>query len=436
MWLIMKYVIRSIVTGFTVSIWGCMFVVLFTVVSLTAHATEVTITAEYRPTSNNPGMISFTNTTPCSLPGATQNWCNKADGHTPIAIVLSVPIRKRYIAGGNIMDEVYLRTPPAKNIILTNVSSDEQQELIFNIADIGYQTHTYNGNADTEPLHKLVPEGSSLTTPSGSAQCNNGGRVLTGTGETTYFFWGINSNSGATCYSYLKEGTDQEFEIMQLFLGYTLQTGSPSTFSNGTYQGSLQLTVGPEGDISFGNTNSNDIITIHFEIVVHHAFRIQFPPDSTRVTLAPQGGWGQWLNSGRMPPLLRRDIPFSLTTSGPIAVSLECQYKTVVGCGLLNEDNDNLVPLATLITLPGLSERMFFPIVPLPQNNRSSNSVENYPLHWQRKGIFYPFGFSYERRSVLRFEVERESVQEMIKHPGTTWRGDVIVMFDADLNAG
>ncbi len=79
---------------------------------------------------------------------------------------------------------------------------------------------------------------------------------------------------------------------------------------------------------------------------------------------------------------------------------------------------------------------MFFPIVPLPQNNRSSNSVENYPLHWQRKGIFYPFGFSYERRSVLRFEVERESVQEMIKHPGTTWRGDVIVMFDADLNAG
>ena len=354
MWLIMKYVIRSIVTGFTVSIWGCMFVVLFTVVSLTAHATEVTITAEYRPTSNNPGIISFTNTTPCSLPGATQNWCNKADGQTPIAMVLSVPIRKRYIAGGNIMDEVYLRTPPAKNIILTNTSSDEQHELIFNITDIGYQTHTYNGNADTEPLHNLVPEGSSLTTPSGSAQCNNGGRSLTGTDKTTYFFWGINSNSGATCYSYLKEGTDQEFEIMQLFLGYTLQTEIPSTFSNGMYQGSLQLTVGPEGDISLGNTNSSNIITIHFEITVHHAFRVQFPPDSTRVTLAPQGGWGQWLNSGRAPPLLRRDIPFSLTTSGPISVKLECQYKTIVGCGLLNEDNDTLVPFNTQITLPGL----------------------------------------------------------------------------------
>lgn len=383
-----------------------------------AGAVEGTITAEYRPSSNAPSMIQFTNTTPCELPGSTQKWCEKVDGNTPVSLTFSSPSFKQFVASDDVRDEIYLRTPPVQKVTLTN-DEGEGKELLFRIEDFGFKTSKTEGE---EPLHNLTV--ATLSNPSSGSGCTSGGRSVTGTSADTYFFWQVNpenKESGAVCFAHLKEGTDRRFEIKELYIGYSLETDAPASFKNGVYRGTLNMTVGPEGDISLGNTNYIEFVTLHFEITVKHAFRIQFPPDSDRVVLAPVGGWGPWINSGKIPSALQRDIPFSLTTSGPIMMKLECEYTSGIGCGLKNNESDEIVTLRTMVTLPGLY---------MGSGDRIEDIVLSFMPGTRFK--FVPDGFSYERRSWLRFAVGEEAVQSMIAQPGSRWRGNVTVIFDAD----
>lgn len=384
-----------------------------------ASAGEATIAAEYRPSNNSPSMVQFTNTTPCQLPGATQTWCDKVDGNTPVIVTLSSPTRKRFVASGDVRDAIYLRTPPVQKVTLTNDEGDSK-ELLLRIEDFGYKTSKTDGEL---PLHNL--SAASMSNPSSGSACSSGGRSVTGTSSDTYFFWQLNPenrDSGGVCFGNLKEGTDDQFVIRELYIGYSLETEAPALFRNGIYRGTMNLTVGSEGDISLGNIDGSQLITLNFEITVKHAFRLEFPPDSERVVLAPVGGWGPWINSAKAPPALQRDIPFSLTTSGPLTMKLECEHISGTGCGLKNRESDEVVALKTMVTLPGLFM--------MGTNDR----VEDVPLGFlpNTRYKFNPQGFSYERRSWLRFLVEQADVQRMIAQPGSRWSGNVTVIFDAD----
>lgn len=242
-----------------------------------------------------------------------------------------------------------------------------------------------------------------------------------GNDERYTFGWGFPADV-QECYRELgpSPDVDRVVSLSDISVGYELVIDSPTGIYNGMYEGELVYNVGDNGDLDLGaESYSDSVLKIQIQAKVEHAFHLQFPPGSERLVLAPEGGWAKWLNSGQQPTRLGRDLDFFLTATGPFSVQLQCQAIHSQHCGLRH--NEDVVPLEIKLTLPALS-------------SITDEEVKAFPLV---VGMFEFFHVGtnpvFSKRSTLHMWVERSGVETMFRQPGSTWRGRVTLLFDAEL---
>ncbi|WP_410019008.1 MULTISPECIES: hypothetical protein [unclassified Pseudomonas] len=210
----------------------------------------------------------------------------------------------------------------------------------------------------------------------------------------------------------------------QLEYAYELKTPNPLGMEAGEYKGTISYTVGPGGDFDFGDAMipPDNVATFNFTLNVEHILKIDLPPGGNRIELLPHGGWQAWLNQGRQPTRLYRDQTFRIAASGRFKMTLECGRVNGNTCGLRNGNGDE-VPVQIAVSLPhGLTDA-------------SDEAVNKRALRLDGSGteLFQATQYVNNRPATLHFEVGKEDVSEMLKHPGTTYSGAATVIWDSEV---
>lgn len=394
---------------------GCFALLLplgLVVVCGQAIASAIDISAEFTPDAKNPNSRVFTNTTPW------QGICT--EGHMAECIAagawsIDTGVRgTKTFRGDSPRNRVYLGMPGPRTLVVRN-EQGEEHALKLAVTGMAYRFDKLND------------------------QWGGGGRDLVGCkGIISNFGGGFNTlmrlvlrddggEGNAVCNSVRGGKYFDNVDIQNLEIVYSLETDSPLEFSSGVYVGSTTYTVGGAGneiDLGDGVSLDSPIITVNFTLKVNHYFDVRFPPGSTRAVLAPLGGWTQWTDHGRAPTALLKELPFSLSSSSLFKVLLRCQFPHPDGrCAMRNQTSTaENVPVDVSLTVPGVHDRTL------------GRSVVDYPLTTlMEEPIFDPQGYVYERPSRLEFRVDGSPLAGMLNHPGSSYSGNVTIIFESDL---
>lgn len=385
-------------------------------ISLPIQAAELQITMEYKPTAGQPLLSEFTNTTPST--GFCAQYASQCQPGDFSILIPGFEATKYFDALS--ADPQYNRLSSTfdsrkKKIVLTERNSGNTFEADFRWAFFGVR---YNN--DNPLLNIFSALDGSGRFPVGGCS----GRI--GIGYPPHEFnyaWGLPENV-VTCYRKLNV-TEPPFQgestINNLSLGYTLTTANPLQMTAGTYEGEIRYTVGDGADIDlYASDYSDSEIIIRLTATIEHAFYLFISPDSERVQLSPPGGWPRYMNGGPVPDSLKKEVPFILTSSRPFKIKMACGYTEGTGCGLRNTNTSQQVPLEVSVTLPGF-------------RTASGQSVSNHILDTQEEGLLIEVdNYIVNRRSSLTFQVKQAAVPTMVSQPGSTWQGNVTIIFDAD----
>jgi hypothetical protein len=389
-------------------------------------AAEVTFTAEFRPSSANPEHKKFKNTT------AQSGFCldnpSQCLGEFSVGLPLT-PIFNGMDASGAARNSAFFKMPSSFRSVMVESTIGDAYEVRWRVSSFSGRYRLPVSSLE------LVPEANGVVYAAHDALWDSRRWVYSpiGCGGTNYasfdhiqyrFLWLVPEGDGS-CIKYLLREIPGPMSISQFSIGYELIAPDPLAMKNGVYTGDLVLTVGPGGDFDFGDRSmvNDSTISLHFVLTVQHELRADFPPDSHRVTLVPEGGWSSWVDHGRLPTSLSKDLPFSLSSSAPFSVTLECSHPQPNGdCGLLNTSTPTapLVPVAVAITMPGFRE--------------AQRNLDALNLKLSTQGVaprFISNAYAVNRASRLHFDVTGEHVKSILDHPGDQYRGNVTVVFDA-----
>lgn len=379
--------------------------ILLLFLSVPANSAVIDITAEYRPDITDPGNLTFKNTTPvrgfCTV---YPHLCPEGSFSVYSSDIL---IKKRLnTVGGN--DRINLLgvqlDAGKRETELTNSLTGQKIKAHFrlNLIDLAvrgrpvalFWAEVYGGCSSRHGIPHTDVYTVAWVYPEGNRYCNK--RYF---GEQTI---------------------DQVYDIEGVGLGYELDVDSPKGLDSGQYTGEIVYSLGSGGDIDYyAESYSDDEIRFRITATIQHAFDLQFPAESNQVNLEPMGGWGAWLNYGRTPARLERNVQFILTTSNPVNISLQCQYLVGSQCGLSNRDSGDLLALETRLTLPGLDAE------------DGSNAQEVLLTTEVAGQTFTPDQYVHKRNAQVHFRVNKHEVDTMLKQPGSRWRGQVTLVFDA-----
>lgn len=392
-----------------------MATLLSQVLACTAAAADVQITAEFKPDLNDPSARSFTNTTPWTGVCA-QGHMERCRQNNWWSIDTQLRGRKDAV---RVTDwgphGFYIRMPPPRTVQVT--SEDGSSTFDLNLRIIGAAMRYTDEEGDGAE---------NIASSGGARNCDFG---ITGHGPYTLMRMLLRRDGGqGTAVCSLHWVNTNNYAIPMLDFVYALDTPAPLDMRSGIYTGSTIYSFGGSGegadfDLGTGVTLSDRLVHVHFRLDVQHAFRLDIPPGSERALLVPKGGWSSWSEQGIVPAALERELAFGLSSSGHFSVTLHCQFPQPDGrCGLRNTSTEaEDAPLDVTLTLPGF------------RNVASGAAAVAVPL----SSIGAPPVFGAEsvvigRPSRLRFTVQGSPVRSMLAHPGTRYRGDVTVVFDAD----
>ncbi|MEE3635743.1 hypothetical protein UIA24_16000 [Pseudomonas sp. AL 58] len=379
-----------------------------------AMASEVTITAEFRPSSTN---MRFKNTTPIS--GFCNRWpsyasCQEDDGKS---IDLGINYTKETVSWAPIERDRFYALFPGTQLVDVSAAGGAPVQLSFSFTSFS----------------AYLVKRSGLGFPANWGFYVEGGcRALQGAiGNGVSWgvnLWGINSPESPTgCHVGAHgegEGLRAVSDISEFSVAYKLIAPNPLAMPAGLYTGEVNYSVGENGQIALGNnvTNLNtNSLKIKFELDVQHAFELQFPANSDKVILEPPGGWMRWLNGGPAPEKLVRDLPFRITKTGPMSVFMECEYLVGLLCGVRNPRNNHIAALDIKMSLPGglqLHNGQAVERHPIPTGRTMPLRVETVTPVFNQPGA-------------LHFATAPGEAAAMVQHPGDTYRGNVTVVFDA-----
>ncbi|ROM57795.1 hypothetical protein BK648_03235 [Pseudomonas poae] len=387
---------------------------------LAAQALTQDITAIFRPDPSNPLANKFVNTTPESgiCPWHIPERC-KALGifsirTEDIRFYSSTPIQAGH-------------TDPRKGAMFKVPS--EWREVIVN--------HAETGKAETVKM-RLAGIGGRWDLPLGinhsvwtrgvlgwiypTAPCLGTGY---GTGNSRIFLWSwiVPANAGACAMFAIKDIPALEYPVFEY--SYELKTPNPLTMESGLYTGAVSYSVGPGGDVDFGDimVPNDNLMTFNFTLDVDHHLKVQVPPGGNRIQLEPQGGWQAWLQNGRKPTRLFRDQSINLWTSTQFKMTLECGEPMGNTCSVRNAAGHQ-VPLDVAVTLPtGLTDSVGRPVNRLPLR-----------LDGVGTQLFQLTRYIDRRPSTLHFEINADGVSQMLDHGGgNTYSGTATVVWDSEV---
>lgn len=192
----------------------------------------------------------------------------------------------------------------------------------------------------------------------------------------------------------------------------------------GFYRGTVSYSVGPASELSFGPAADYSISSIEIPIVVEVTdmeHRVTFPAGADLAVLIPAGGWAHWISSGKRPDSISRDIPFTISSAGTTSVTLlGCSYATSTACQIASADGD-LASLSIGVTLPA------------PWRNPLSTGagVENVLIRYSRATkLNTQFQVVRNSRGSIKIEVKGAELEKMLAKPGSTWTGNVTLLFE------
>ncbi|WP_181090868.1 hypothetical protein [Pseudomonas entomophila] len=384
---------------------GAVLVVLTSV----AGASEVTLTAQYR----GGGTGQFENTTPpaqnCRLFGSL---CIK--GQTvDIPLTYGKQVTK---ATGNVRDQLYVQTPRRREVDVYDQDTGDPHRLSFEIS--GLMLDVISNDYSHNPLTNGMPNGG--CTLLGGIGYQSQRRAIRGLRITS-----VASPSGCWQVNVFAPNTHVEpVQVSRIAIAYNLAMPPTYRMKPGLYRGTTIFTVGPGGDFDFGDQVhdlSDNTLTIHFELEVEHAFIFDFPPGSERAVLEPVGGWKAWLNGGRVPQRLYRDLPMRVWSTGPLKVYKLCEYDVGLDCGIRNDLGED-VPVRVSLSLPSGIRYQGGPVtrLTLPTGRAAALRFDSVIPTINRPGE-------------LHFEVTQADVQPMLGRAGKTYKGKATVVFDAEL---
>lgn len=381
------------------------------------------ITAVFRPDPANPMSNKFTNTTaqsglcPWHVPAkceavntfSIRNTAFRANSNGPIPALPDDPRKS-----------AYFKVPSAfRDLQVTHRATGRTETVQMRIAGIGARWNI-----------AYPPGVSAWATPGvgwgtywygAPAPCSPINYYAAST-NFALFFWIVPENAGACSVT---NGTEIPWlSYSHLEYGYELKTPNPLGMDTGIYEGTITYTMGPGGDLDFGDTMipEDGVLTFNFTLTVEHVLKVDLPPGGNRIELLPEGGWQAWLNQGRRPARLFRDQTFTLSASSRFKMNLECGLVIGNTCGLRNDAGDQ-VPVQIAVSLPyGVRDQYDQPVNKLPLR-----------LDGVGTELLQPVYYLDNRPAKLHFEVGRDDVGEMLKTPGTTYTGTATVIWDSEV---
>lgn len=374
-------------------------------------ADTLMVETEFRPSAANPEENMFTNITPetgyCTERPAD---CQKAG---VFSLLTNLEVSNRHINSKNsdLRYRSYQRLNSQwRKVTLRDVFSGRNIEAEFRIIMLAHQTNT-------------------IDTP-GSYYSNNpvaGGCSHTvGWGTPTYNKWAwIHPEGINICHRDITK-VDPAASLTKISIGYELRAQNPMTLPNGSFKGSVSYSVGKDQDIDLGEGSYNDpqltiniITTIQHELIVSHK-------GSEKVTLTPPGGWQDWITSGATQFTLKGKGEFTMGASSPISITARCTHQVLNDCAIQKEGDDGpvFVPVHLALTLPGMKNR-----------DTGENIVNTViPVYApQTPGIIVQPENFLNTTGTIDFTVNEVSSLRMGQYPGSVWKGDATIIFDADL---
>lgn len=374
---------------------------------LSSRAADVTISARYVGDASG----QFENTTPeADFCGQWLSMCRESTVELPISF-----LKTTSKGATDPRDRLFVKLPARRTVTVVNQSTLDSYQVTLAFEQFSQQVERIKGTPDVPIFNQ---EGGCMLRTSISRNWGAYGR----------FLWFINNpSSPQPCYSDSTTGDvgDQVESFVSLAGAvYSLVMPRPIGMPQGTYRGSTQFTVGADGDFAFGNNASgfNDaVLTVHLELDVRHDLYLRFPPGSERAVLEPSGGWQSYLGGRGNPSRLERDLPFRIWSTGPFKVYKRCEFDIGEHCGIRN-GLDHSVPVEVGLSLPGNVQH-------------GGGAARRILLTTGEAGapVFEPEHLLANQPGQLHFQVGQAAVGEMIHHAGTTYQGQVTVVFDAEL---
>lgn len=373
-----------------------------------AQGATLNVTAEYNPATYEAGGAKFINTTPCTqFPGTAGFWCSStATVDNPQAVRFDANIERKVKESGDSREGVhYLGFPGARDVTLVKQGGDTSYNLKFIVTAVGSEMNVGSIPADTT----ISEKGDCVY--SGSWSNSSSLFLYRNVKESA-------SASGGRCHGQNAGAVGKDLNISSIYLGYKLKAPNPLAMENGTYTGKLTLSMGRNQDFDFGaDTYTDTELTVNFTIEVRHQIKIDFPSGGNKVVLQPPGGWHDWIYRGKSstPSYIDAVLPARFWVAVPYRVSLSCQYLNSHGdgCQIKNDKNEHKVSVQVYGT--GIRNREW-PIY--------AGKTDTYAYHKVLADSSRPF----------RFVVEKDSVKEMMKYPGSTYRGDITIIIDVTIN--
>ena len=395
-------------------VMSILFFVITSMMSHSVYGATFNIEAEYNPDSYDPLGGRFINKTSCDMGYPQLYYC---DGKKPFesATIIQFPVdlfRRVTSKGDKSQYLSYYQTTGPKTIVLRNDKDGGSYELKLVPTHIGMETNKMNlyGNYP-KPMSRIDGDCSFLTELSWGTPA-----------FSELLLHSINPGAQgrvAECYYNSPVDDNGYYWISRVIYGFRLESPNPLKMSNGNYTGSLKFSVGRNQDIDFGDATYKGGVAheINFKMTVRHQLRVEFPKGEgegrSKVTLLPPRGWNNWIYKGRgIPDMLQQELPFRLWSNSPFTVALRCQYISGTECALKNAKGHQ----ATLNTYFINSENKIFSMTTTPFK---FTPLQGPIINGARK---------------IKFRVAGDVVKEMMKYPGSTYKGDITLIFDAAID--
>ena len=403
--------------------------------SLQAGAATMNITASFTPSVSSPENNTFTNTTPTS--GFCSSWpkyCSGSDASIALANITLRGNGSLSSSDSTPKNNFYVDLPHSTIVDVVNTVTQEKTQVTFKIVGFSgrWTQLTGGGTSGWSRGNFAYPTNTTCSSATGGAGMGTGSGAW-----STWLAWGWGM-SGQPCY---KINTLSSRDITSSYLygtsiSYSLVTPNPLKLSSGIYTGYIDWTIGPDGDISFGNKwdASDSMLRVNFTLSVNHELKLSATADNQQVALQPcasgevctaeQGAanWERWMINLITPELTGRSN-FSLSSSGAFTVYLQCEQQSGSDCALRSDNTPSqTVPVQSLLTLPrGIVDAS------------TGSTVSKRRLAVGRdltKNVFMTNSFGENQAGSIDFLVSKKDVDTMLKTRPDTYRGAVTVIFD------
>jgi len=405
---------------------GSILCAALLLISQHSVAATMDISASFTPSVQNPQNNSFENTTPQS--GYCQRWPSYCPaGVVSIALPITTTLKRPIVANDTARNNPYFGlTNKQRSLTVTNEATGETASILFRISGFSSEYSGSTGQYDWQGGSFMYP----------NAPCAYSG-VSVGGGNWYAFLWKVSESDGA-CYKISTVDRTEPSRFYNMSISYDLVTPDPLKLGAGVFKGTVPLTVGPGGNIDFGDVYeaSDNELNINFTLTVTHELKLTATPENSQVSLQPcqpgrvctadegKANWERWMVS-RITPQLTGRSNFNLSSSGAFTVYLDCAQQAGADCALKSSSTGQLVPVQSLLTLPDN-------IV----DSSTGSAVRQKRLAIGKdvtSNVFSTRTYGQDRQGSIDFLVKQRDVDTMLSTRPDSYSGTVTVIFDPNL---